>query len=147
VGGNLVAVMEVAREHTSRYGVLRTGRSEGPLVEVLGLVEKPKPETAPSNLAVIGRYILEPAVFERLGRHERGAGGEIQLTDAMAGLIGQGPFHGYRFEGTRFDCGDKAGFFEANIAYALEHPDIGAAAHGIVSEYARMLDRASDAAA
>ena len=89
VGGNLVAVMEVGREQTSRYGVLRPGRSEGPLVEVRGLVEKPKPEAAPSNLAVIGRYILEPGVFALLERQERGAGGEIQLTDAMAGLIGR----------------------------------------------------------
>jgi UTP--glucose-1-phosphate uridylyltransferase len=147
VGGNLVAVMEVGREQTGRYGVLRPGRAEGSLVEVLGLVEKPKPEAAPSTLAVIGRYILEPGVFERLGRQERGAGGEIQLTDALAGLIGRGPFHGYRFEGTRFDCGDKAGFFEANIAFALQHPEVGKAARGIVERYAAPFCKRADTAA
>jgi UTP--glucose-1-phosphate uridylyltransferase len=147
VGGSLVAVMEVGREQTGRYGVVRPGRSEGPLVEVLGLVEKPRPEAAPSGLAVIGRYILEPGVFQRLEGQERGAGGEIQLTDALAGLIGEGPFHGYRFEGTRFDCGDKAGFFEANIAYALQHPDIGPAARGIVERYAALMRKRADTAA
>lgn len=147
VGGNLVAVMEVGREQTGRYGVVRPGRGEGPLVEVVGLVEKPRPEAAPSSLAVIGRYILEPEVFRLLGRQERGAGGEIQLTDALAGLIGQGPFHGYRFEGTRFDCGDKAGFFEANIAFALQHPDIGPAARGIVERYAALMHKRTDTAA
>ncbi len=147
VGGNLVAVMEVGREQTSRYGVVRPGRVEGALVEVVGLVEKPRPEAAPSTLAVIGRYILEPGVFERLGRQERGAGGEIQLTDALASLIGRGPFHGYRFEGTRFDCGDKAGFFEANIAFALQHPDIGQAARAIVERYARPARKRAETAA
>jgi len=137
VGGNLVAVMEVAREHTSRYGVLDPGREEGRLTEVKGLVEKPRPAEAPSRLAVVGRYILEPRLFSMLDRQEVGAGGEIQLTDAMARLIGGAPFHGYRFEGERFDCGDKAGFIEATIAFGLRHPALGAAVRDIVARYGR----------
>ena len=136
LGGNLIAVMEVAAEHTSRYGVLDPGRAEGRLVEVKGLVEKPKPAEAPSRLAVIGRYILEPKVFSLLDRHEVGAGGEIQLTDALARLIGGAPFHGFRFEGERFDCGDKAGFLAATVAYALRRPDLGPAMRDILSRYA-----------
>ena len=127
VGGNMLAVMEVAHEHTSRYGILSPGADDGVLVEVEGLVEKPRPEAAPSRLAVIGRYILEPDVFDHLGRMERGAGNEIQLTDAMARMIGEVPFHGLRFEGRRFDCGDKAGFLEANVAFALEREDLAGA--------------------
>lgn len=125
-GGNLVAVMDVPREHTNRYGVLDTGRVDGRLAEVKGLVEKPAPEKAPSTLSVIGRYILQPEIFAELERKERGAGDEIQLTDAMARLIGRQPFHGFRFAGTRFDCGDKAGFLSANVAYALARQDLGA---------------------
>jgi UTP-glucose-1-phosphate uridylyltransferase len=105
------------------------------LVQVRGLVEKPKPEDAPSNLAVIGRYILEPAVFDHLDKKKKGAGGEIQLTDSLIPLIGQSPFHGYRFEGQRFDCGDKIGFFEAQIAFALERADLGPAAREVVKRY------------
>ena len=135
VGGNVIAVMDVAPEHTARYGVLDPGRENGRLVEVKGLVEKPKPAEAPSTLAVIGRYILEPRVFAMLDRHDIGAGGEIQLTDALAKLIGGAPFHGYRFEGERFDCGDKAGFLEANIAFALRHPQLGEAARAILAKY------------
>jgi UTP--glucose-1-phosphate uridylyltransferase len=125
VGGNMIAVMDVPREHTNLYGILSPGSDDGKLVEVKGLIEKPDPARAPSTLAIIGRYILEPRVFSLLGRHQRGAGNEIQLTDALASMIGSGPFHGFRFEGTRFDCGDKAGFVEATIAYALRHPEIG----------------------
>ena len=136
VGGNLVAVMDVPREHTDRYGVLDVGRVEGRLAEVKGLVEKPKPAVAPSTLTIVGRYILQPQVFDLLGRLERGAGNEIQLTDALSKMIGHGPFHGYRFDGTRFDCGDKAGFLEATIAYALDHPQIAKAARAIVGRYA-----------
>ena len=124
VGGNMIAVMEVDHEHTQRYGVLTPGKDDGRLVEVKGLVEKPTPAEAPSNLAVIGRYILSPTVFDHLDRRERGAGGEIQLTDAMAKLIGNEPFHGLRFQGTRFDCGDKLGFFQANIAFARARPEM-----------------------
>jgi UTP--glucose-1-phosphate uridylyltransferase len=122
--GNIVAVMEVAAEHTARYGVLDPGADDGRLVEVRGMVEKPKPAEAPSRLAVIGRYILLPEVFAHLARQQKGAGGEIQLTDAMARLIGDRPFHGLRFEGRRFDCGDKLGYLEAVVALALERADL-----------------------
>jgi UTP--glucose-1-phosphate uridylyltransferase len=136
VGGNLVAVMDVPREHTSRYGVLKTGKVDGRLTEVKGLVEKPKPADAPSTLSIIGRYILQPQVFDLLGEQKPGAGGEIQLTDALARMIGHGPFNGYRFKGTRFDCGDKAGFIEATIAYGLQHEVIGDAVRDIIRDYA-----------
>jgi len=124
-GGNLVAVMDVPRAHTGRYGILDVGAVTDRLAEVVGLVEKPDPEDAPSTLSIIGRYILQPRVFEALTARERGAGGEIQLTDAMAKLIGEQPFHGYRFDGVRYDCGDKLGFLQANIAFALERDDLG----------------------
>lgn len=124
VGGNLIAVMDVPPEHTSRYGIVDPGTDDGRLVQVKGLVEKPAPEDAPSNQAVIGRYILQPQVFEHLSSHEKGAGGEIQLTDALAKMIGEMPFHGLRFEGTRFDCGDKVGFLHANMVLALDRDDL-----------------------
>ncbi len=131
--GNVVAVMDVPREHTDRYGILQvTGDPAGRQVEVAGLVEKPNPADAPSTLSVIGRYILMPDVFGHLERHETGAGGEIQLTDAMAKMIGDHPFHGLRFEGKRFDCGDKIGFLEANVAFALTHRDLGEDMRGVV---------------
>jgi UTP--glucose-1-phosphate uridylyltransferase len=134
-GGNLIAAMDVAREHVNRYGIVKPGRDDGRLVQVEGLVEKPAPDKAPSNVAVIGRYILEPGVFEHLERQSRGAGGEIQLTDAMATLIGRSPFHGLRFDGQRFDCGDKVGFFEANLAFALARKDIGGDVRAILKKY------------
>jgi UTP--glucose-1-phosphate uridylyltransferase len=137
-GGNMVAVMEVPRAHTNRYGVLDIARDGGKLVEVRGLVEKPAPEQAPSTLSIIGRYILQPEVMEHLDRRERGAGGEIQLTDALAHMIGHGPFHGFRFEGTRFDCGDKVGFFEANLAFALAREDLGPAVRDVIGRYAAL---------
>lgn len=124
VGGNMVALMEVEREAISAYGAVTPGDVNGNLVEVRGLVEKPKPEEAPSNYAVIGRYILQPKVFEDLGRMEKGAGGEIQLTDAMARQLGLQPFNGVLFEGRRFDCGNKVGFLEANLAFALARDDM-----------------------
>jgi UTP--glucose-1-phosphate uridylyltransferase len=124
VGGNMVATMEVALEHTKRYGVIDVGRDDGRLAEVKGLIEKPAPEQAPSRLAVIGRYILQPEVFTHLDRQDRGAGNEIQLTDALARMIGSSPFHGLRFVGERFDCGDKVGFLQANIAFALARDDM-----------------------
>ena len=123
-GGNVVAVMEVPREQTSRYGVITPGEVQGRRVEVRGLVEKPRPAEAPSRLAVIGRYILLPEVFRHLSEQRAGAGGEIQLTDAMARLIGRTPFHGLRFEGRRFDCGDKLGYLEAIVALASERDDL-----------------------
>lgn len=123
-GGNVVAVEEIPYEHTDRYGVLDVGTDDGRLASVRGLVEKPNPEEAPSRLAIIGRYVLLPEVFEHLSRFERGAGGEIQLTDAMAKMIGGSEFHGLRFEGQRFDCGDKIGFLEANLAFALKRDEL-----------------------
>lgn len=122
-GGNVVAVEDVPLEHTSRYGILEIGEDDGRAMEVKGLVEKPKPEDAPSTLRIFGRYILLPEVMTYLDAHETGAGGEIQLTDAMAKMIGEKPFHGLRFEGARFDCGSKLGFLHANIAVALDRPE------------------------
>lgn len=122
--GNMVAVMDVPLEHTARYGILDVGSDDGRLAEVRGLVEKPEPAAAPSTLSVIGRYLLMPEVFDHLGRKEPGAGGEIQLTDAMAKMIGGSAFHGLRFEGTRFDCGDKLGFLQATIAFGLNRGDL-----------------------
>ena len=136
-GGNIVAVEEVAPEHTSRYGILDPGREDGRLVEVRGMVEKPKPEASPSRLGVIGRYILLPEVFDHLGRQETGAGGEIQLTDAMARMLGRQPFHGLRFEGRRFDCGSKAGYLEAIVACALQRPDLEEDTRAIIARYGR----------
>ena len=134
--GNLLAVMEVPQEHTSRYGVIDPGATDGRLTEVRGMVEKPQPDVAPSRLAVIGRYVLMPEVFAVLDAQKPGAGGEIQLTDAMAKMIGRYPFHGLRFEGKRFDCGDKIGFFEAQVAYALARPDMAKDVKAIVKAYA-----------
>lgn len=127
VGGNIIAAERVAQEKTGSYGIITPGAENGTLTEVLGLVEKPKPEVAPSNLAVIGRYILQPEVMDILSEGKRGAGNEIQLTDAMAQLIDKQAFHGLAFEGVRHDCGDKAGHIIANIAYALERDDVGPA--------------------
>jgi UTP--glucose-1-phosphate uridylyltransferase len=132
VGGNIICVEEVARERTSSYGIITPGKSEGRLTEVKGLVEKPKPEDAPSNLGVVGRYILQPEVMRILNAHEKGAGGEIQLTDAMAQLIGTQPFHGVTVDAVRYDCGDKTGFVTANLALALDREDIGPAVRAFV---------------
>lgn len=118
-GGNIVAVENVPRDQTKLYGVLDPGKTEGNLTEVIGLVEKPDPDVAPSTLSIFGRYILMPEVFDALDAHEAGAGGEIQLTDAMAKMIGTKPFHGLQIEGTRYDCGTKLGFLHANLALAL----------------------------
>jgi len=124
VGGNVVAVVDVPREQTNRYGILDVEKDDGRLVKVRGLVEKPAPEKAPSTLSIIGRYILQPEIFAELEAKKAGAGGEIQLTDSMARLIGKQPFHGLRYKGTRYDCGDKVGFIEANVAFALAHPEM-----------------------
>lgn len=134
-GGNVIATMEVAREHTDRYGVIDAGGAAGEVMPVCGLVEKPDPADAPSCHAVIGRYILMPDVFEELERKETGAGGEIQLTDAMARMIGCHPFHALAFEGRRFDCGNKLGFLEANVAFALAREDLGAAWRDVLRKY------------
>jgi UTP--glucose-1-phosphate uridylyltransferase len=139
VGGNLISVLEVPREKVSNYGVIAPGATldgfGGALTEVKGLVEKPKTEDAPSNLIISGRYILQADVMRTLEGQEKGAGGEIQLTDAMAKMIGRQPFHAVTFNGRRFDCGSKVGFVEATLALALERPDIG----GKVREMATRL--------
>ena len=125
--GCMVAAMEVPHDRTSSYGVIDPSEDHGTLVAAQGLVEKPKPQDAPSNLAVIGRYILSPQVMETLGQKKKGAGGEIQLTDAIAAQITAGdPVFGYRFEGKRFDCGSKAGYLQATVEFALERPDLSA---------------------
>lgn len=118
-GGNVVAVEDVPRELTGRYGILDVDEDDGVLASAKGLVEKPDPEDAPSTLSIIGRYILEPQVFEHLDKKVAGAGGEIQLTDAISATIGQTPFHGLRFEGARYDCGSMSGFVTANAAFGL----------------------------
>ncbi len=124
VGGNLISVLEVPHDEVSNYGVIDPGASNGALTEVKGLVEKPKQEHAPSNLIISGRYILQPAVMAVLEGQKKGAGGEIQLTDAMAKMIGTQPFHAVTFGGKRYDCGSKIGFVEATLAVALEREDM-----------------------
>ena len=136
-GGNVVAVEEVRREDTARYGILDPGEVAGGLVEAKGLVEKPAPEDAPSTLGLIGRYVLLPGVFAELGRFERGAGGEIQLTDALARMIGTAPCHGLGALGRRYDCGTKAGLIAAQIGLALKDP----ALRGGVQENLRSAGR------
>ena len=132
-GGSVVAVMDVPREHTDRYGLLDVNHDDGRLASVKGLVEKPAPADAPSTLSIIGRYILQPNVFRWLDRQEKGKGGEIQLTDAMASMLEDGPFHGVRFEGRRFDCGNKVGFVEATLAFALSRPEMASAVREIIA--------------
>lgn len=127
VGGNVLGVVDVPRDQTNRYGILDVASDDGKLVKVKGMVEKPDPARAPSNISVIGRYILQPEVFTYLEEKRTGAGGEIQLTDSMAKLLDHQEFHGVRFEGTRYDCGNKVGFIEANVAFALSHPTMGSA--------------------
>lgn len=125
VGGSMVATMEVPAERASAYGILDVGAEDGPLVTARGMVEKPRLGEAPSNLAVIGRYILTPQVLDNLSRIKPSAGDELQLTDAIAMEIEAGrPVHGFRFDGERFDCGSKAGFLQATVAFALARPDL-----------------------
>jgi len=124
IGGNVVSVIEVAAEDTGSYGIVDPGRIDGRRIEVRGLVEKPDPADAPSQYAVAGRYILEPGIMGLLGEGHIGAGGEIQLTDAMARLIGGQPFNAVIHDGSRYDCGSKVGLLEANVALALERDDL-----------------------
>ena len=133
VGGNIVAALEVPEDETHKYGVIDPGATDGRLIEIRGMVEKPAPGTAPSNLMLPGRYILQPEVMRALDAQETGAGGEIQLTDAMAKLIGQQPFHAYKFEGQRYDCGSAAGFVIANLAVALQRKDVAPAVNEAIS--------------
>ena len=134
VGGNVIGALEVPDSETDKYGIISPGKQDGRLTEVTALVEKPKGK-APSNLMIPGRYILQPEVMQILDAQEPGAGGEIQLTDAMAKLIGQQPFHGFTFDGQRYDCGDKAGWLTANLALGVAREDIGPA----VREFAKTL--------
>ncbi|WP_018633554.1 UTP--glucose-1-phosphate uridylyltransferase [Neomegalonema perideroedes] len=136
VGGNMLAMMEVAPERTSSYGVLDVAAEPKRLRPVRGMVEKPPAGEAPSNMAIIGRYILTPSVLEAIGRAAPGSGGEIQLTDAIASEIGRRPVNGFAFEGRRFDCGSKAGFVQATIAFALQRPDLREAVLEIIAETA-----------
>lgn len=123
VGGAVIAVEPVDPQWTSRYGIIDGQANEGALIKVKGIVEKPAPEQAPSNLGVVGRYVLPGRIFELLASTPPGAGGEIQLTDAIAALIAEQPVHGFRFSGRRFDCGNKLGFVEATVAMAMEDKD------------------------
>jgi UTP--glucose-1-phosphate uridylyltransferase len=133
-GGNMVAAMEVARDQVSAYGILKVGGERGPTVSVRGMVEKPAPADAPSNLAIIGRYILAPGVLKHLDALKLGAGGEIQLTDAIAKeIVETDNVYGYRFSGRRFDCGSKAGFLQATVAFGLQRDELG-------GEFAAYLD-------
>ena len=135
IGGNLVAVENVPKDHTDRYGILDVLDDDGVLARAKGLVEKPNPVAAPSTLSIIGRYILQPNVFAELDKKEKGSGNEIQLTDAIARTISQVPFHGFRFEGTRYDCGNRLGYIEANLAYALDRPDLKERVTEIIAKF------------
>jgi UTP--glucose-1-phosphate uridylyltransferase len=134
----MISVLEVPREKVFSYGVIAPGAAKGNLTEVKGLVEKPKVEDAPSNLIVSGRYILQPEVMQILDKKETGAGGEVQLTDAMAQMIDNQPFHAVTFDGARYDCGSKVGYVEANLALALERDDMAADVRAIAE---RLLAR------
>ncbi len=133
LGGNMVATMNVSREDTSKYGVITPGDHTKNRIVVGGLVEKPHPDDAPSTQAVVGRYILQPEVMDHLNKKAVGAGGEIQLTDAMAELIGQQPFHAIEFDGTRFDCGSKIGWLMANLSLATEDPTLASEVERLIT--------------
>lgn len=136
-GGNIIAVEEVPTEHTNRYGILDIGERRDGLVEIKGLVEKPDPAKAPSNLAILGRYILQPEIFSYLESQAPGAGNEIQLTDAMQRMLGKSPYYGFSYDGVTYDCGDKLGYLEANIAMGLKHPEIGEGLKPVVDRFSR----------
>lgn len=131
---NMAAVMDVPREKTASYGILKLDGENGKLVKATGLVEKPQPKDAPSTTSIIGRYILQPSIFGVLDKQSRGAGGEIQLTDAMASQIGSTDFYGYKFDGVRYDCGEVAGYIEANVALALDRSDVADAVREKISK-------------
>jgi UTP--glucose-1-phosphate uridylyltransferase len=136
LGGNIIGVEQVPHDEVSNYGVVSVGEPMDGAFRITGMVEKPSPEDAPSNLMIMGRYILQPEIFELLEQHEFGAGGEIQITDAMKKLLAAQDFFGVRFAGKTFDCGSKIGFLTANVAFALQHPEIGA---GFRSEIEALL--------
>jgi len=124
---SILGVQEIPREHSRQYGMVRTERIEPGIEKVTAIVEKPSPEAAPSNLAVVGRYILTANIFHYLGRVKPGAGGEIQLTDAIAAMLADEQVLAYRFQGTRYDCGSKLGYLQATVAFGRKHPETGAA--------------------
>jgi UTP--glucose-1-phosphate uridylyltransferase len=127
-GGNIIAVEPVPEDQAKNYGVVSlAGKGDGRVLPIDGMVEKPRPGTAPSNLTILGRYILQPEIFEILSAQEKGAGGEIQITDAMLALLKRQPFYAVKYEGRTFDCGSKVGFLTANVAYALARPDLAEA--------------------
>ena len=136
-GGNILAVEPVPADQVKNYGVVSlSGEGDGRLLPIDGMVEKPKPGSEPSNLTILGRYILQPEIFDILGEQETGAGGEIQLTDAMLALLKRQPFYALKYEGRTFDCGSKLGFLTANVAYALDRPDLREA---LASEIKKLL--------
>jgi len=139
-GGNVVAVKDVPKEETFRYGILDVEEENASLVKMRRIVEKPKVEDAPSTLSVIGRYILQPEVFDYLGEFESGTGGEIQLTDSMAKLIGKQPFHGYRFSGDHYDSGSRLGFICANMAFGMQDSEIGEGVREAILKFANNID-------
>ncbi len=132
-GGNMIAVEEVPEDRVDQYGIVALGKGAAPLWQITDMVEKPAVGQAPSNLSIMGRYILQPEIFAILGRHERGAGGEIQITDAMARLLKTQSFSAFQYHGRSFDCGSKLGFLEANVAFAINDPETGLAAQKAVA--------------
>jgi len=132
VGGNIIAVEPAPEGQAHRYGIVALGERQGRLAPMTGMVEKPAPGTEPSNLFISGRYILQPEIFALLADHETGAGGEIQLTDAMVRLMSTQSFHALEYDGVTYDCGDKLGLLRANVAFALKHPDIGSDARAMI---------------
>ncbi len=137
IGGNIIAVVEVPRAKTNKYGILDVDSDDGRIANVTGMVEKPDPQDAPSTLSVVGRYILQPEVMAALDDQEPGKGGEIQLTDAIARVIGHQKVSGFRYDGQRYDCGDKAGFVMANVAFGLRHKDVGPALKAMIDDLPR----------
>ena len=135
-GGNIIAVEPVPEDQVKNYGVVSIGKGDGRVFPIDGMVEKPKPGTEPSNLTILGRYILQPEIFALLEGQERGAGGEIQITDAMLALLKQQPFYALKYEGRTFDCGSKPGFLAANLAYALARPDLR---DGLLAEIKKLV--------
>ncbi|MCA6259062.1 MAG: UTP--glucose-1-phosphate uridylyltransferase [Phenylobacterium sp.] len=134
VGGNIVVVEPAPEGQAHKYGIVALDGQAGRLNRMTGMVEKPAPGTEPSNLFISGRYVLQPEIFERLARHRKGAGGEIQLTDAMADLMADQPFYALEYEGTTYDCGDKLGLLRANVAYALKRPDLAEGARAVLKD-------------
>ena len=142
-GGNVIAVKEVPKEETNKYGIVDIGKEEGNITEVNGLVEKPDPDKAPSTLSIVGRYILQSEVLDHLSAFETGAGNEIQLTDSMAKLIGSQPFHGLKFEGEHYDCGSRLGFIEANVAFGMNDSEIGSQVKEILHKFSNDAAKAA----